>query len=242
MGAGLDGVLAAAVAGVVAHPDVADTLDHLLTDSARLLRASALGLLVRARSGAPLELLAATSHRVAELELFQRQEDEGPCVEVLETGSVVGVSGQDELRARWGPVGPAIVAAGYHGVQAFPLRWRGLVLGGLNVFYPTPVMGDVGTGQVLADLAAVVVVGSSSGGPAGMERGLQQALAGRVVVEQAKGVLSYQHDVDVDVAFEVLRRQAEAAGTTLTATAEHVVTSPDSRAIAGRGGSSGWTS
>lgn len=78
-------VLAATVAQMVGHGDVTDHLGHLLTDGTGLLQASALGLLVRAHPDEPLELLSATSHRVAELELFQRQLDQGPCVDVLHT-------------------------------------------------------------------------------------------------------------------------------------------------------------
>ncbi|SDE31153.1 GAF and ANTAR domain-containing protein [Auraticoccus monumenti] len=222
-------VLAAAVVGMVEHGDVTDSLDHLLSDCAELVHAAALGILVQPRPGAPLELLAATSHRVAELELYQQQVDDGPCVETVASGEAVTVRGQEALAARWGTIGPAIVESGYHAVQGFPMRWQGLVLGGLNVFYPTAEVADQATGQLLADIASLVVARAVPMGPAEVEESLRTALAGRIVVEQAKGVLAHQTGTDPDEAYEVLRQRAREAGSTLTRTAETVVRSADRR-------------
>lgn len=136
---------------------------------------------------------------------------------------MVAVVGQAELSARWGPVGPAIVAAGYHGVQAFPLRWQGLVLGGLNVFYPTAEVSGTGTGQLLADVATLILATTTPHDVTQVQDNLRRALAGRIILEQAKGVLAHQHDTDPDQAFDLLRQRAHDAGTTLTRTAEDVV-------------------
>lgn len=222
-------VLAAALSGMVEHGDVTDSLDQLLTDCAGLLQAAALGLLVRPRPDEPLEVLAATSHRVAELELYQQQVDDGPCIETVASGQLVAVTDRDALRSRWGPVGPAIAERGYAAVQAFPMRWQGTVLGGLNVFYRTAEVADEVTGQLLADVATLVVARAVPLHPEQVEENLRAALAGRIVVEQAKGVLAYQRGTDPDEAFDELRRRARAVGSTLSGTAQQVVRSVDRR-------------
>src|SRR3954447_18461970 len=122
-----------AAAALVAEPDVADVLHHLVTDCAHLLDADAVAILARDAHG-ELSLLSATSHRVAELEMLQAQRTEGPCIDVLDTNEALSLSGSEELRTRWPHVGRAIADAGYTNVESFPMRWRGMALGGLNVF------------------------------------------------------------------------------------------------------------
>ena len=59
-------VIAAATAALTSGRDTTDVLDRLVRDSADVLGAQAVGLLIVAPGG-DLELLAATSHQVAEL-------------------------------------------------------------------------------------------------------------------------------------------------------------------------------
>jgi hypothetical protein len=56
-----------------------------LSSCADLTSADALGLLVRTAAG-NLEMLSATSHQAAELELYQLQHDSGPCLDSIRTG------------------------------------------------------------------------------------------------------------------------------------------------------------
>ncbi len=83
-----------------------------MRDSADVLGAQAVGLLLLAR-GDDLELLSATSHRIAQLELFQIQNDVGPCVDAIRSGSPVFCTSRDDIQARWPRIGEAIVDAGY---------------------------------------------------------------------------------------------------------------------------------
>lgn len=115
--------LARALASLVRESDVAAVLAELLDDARAVLGASAAGLLVRFESDG-LELLTATSHCAVEVELFQAQQTSGPCVDAIHSGQQVHVSGADTIIARWPVVGPAIVAAGFVSVHAFPVRWH----------------------------------------------------------------------------------------------------------------------
>src|SRR5215207_6896426 len=79
---------AAANAAMVRGVDGASTVHVLLSDCLELLGAETAGVLVRVGEQG-LEMLAATSHRAAELELYQSQIHSGPCVEVIDVGHSV---------------------------------------------------------------------------------------------------------------------------------------------------------
>jgi ANTAR domain len=55
---------------------------------------------------------------------------------------------------------------------------------------------------------------------------LRQALHSRIVIEQAKGILAERHAVDVDAAFELLRRASRASQQRIHELAAEVVASP----------------
>ncbi|MEU4387829.1 GAF and ANTAR domain-containing protein [Promicromonospora sp. NPDC023805] len=217
--------LALTTSALLGDHDVTDLLYRIVRDSARFTGCDAAGLLVRTPSGA-LELLSATSHATVELELYQAQVVEGPCVDLLSTGEVVEEVGADTLRAQWPEVGPAIVQAGFNAVHAYPLRWRDGVLGGLNLFSHRSSAHDeeqAATARSFADMAALVLVQ-----PERLEQGavadrLARALEGRVVVEQAKGVLAHQLDVDMETAYTALVDRATQDGEALSVAARNVV-------------------
>lgn len=213
-----------AAAALVSDPDVADILHHLVTDCAHVLNADAVAILARGADG-ELALLSATSHRVAELEMLQVQRTEGPCIDVLDTNEALSLSGADQLRSRWPNVGQAITGAGYTSVEAFPMRWRGMALGGLNVFRQSaPSTSDGATvGQAFADIATLTVVHSVPLATDQAAARLQDAISAREVVEQAKGVIAYVDHVDMSAAYESLIQRAEASGHTLTQTAHEVL-------------------
>jgi len=216
--------LAAALDAIVRpEPDVADVLAHLVADCAYATAADACALMAVEGNG-ELSLLAAESHRAVELELLQIQRDAGPCVDVIEDGTPLHVSGADAIRERWDPVGAAVVDAGFNGVEAYPMRWRGTMLGGLNLFRVDSEVPPAGTlAQAYADMATLVVVQSVSVDVDQIRARLHEALSARGLVEQAKGVLAYREDVDLGDAYTLLLGRAESSGTPLTQTALDIV-------------------
>ena len=208
---------------VSSEPDVADILAHLVADCARANSADACALLALDANG-DLSLLAAESHRAVELEMLQIQRENGPCVEVIEGGAQLRVSGGDAIRERWDEVGATIVDAGFQAVEAYPMRWRGTMLGGLNMFWTDPDHPvDEVLAQAYADVATLVIVQSASVDPDQVRADMHEALSARGVVEQAKGVVAYREGVDLGEAYASLLRRAEASGTPLTQTALDVV-------------------
>ena len=117
--------------------DVVDLLTELTERCAELLDIAAAGLLL-ADPLQQLRLLAATSEQARELELFQLQADEGPCVDCYATGEPVSVADLQAAAERWPRFVPAALDAGFASVHAVPMRAAGIVLGALGLFGTTP--------------------------------------------------------------------------------------------------------
>jgi transcriptional regulator with GAF, ATPase, and Fis domain len=204
--------------------DVNDLLLRLTRDAARFAGADAAGLVVR--TGHVLELLSATSHAAAQIELYQAMGTEGPCLDTIETGEVVVVTGAGELADRWPTAGPLIVDAGFQAVHACPLTWQDGVLGGLNLFRRAalaPGEDEVRTAQAFADMLTLAVVRPERLAHRDVDRRVERALEGRVAIEQAKGVLAHQLGVDMASAYEELIGRSAREGGTLTDTAHAVI-------------------
>ena len=216
-------VLAATSSAMLAKHHVADVLARLMTDCLEPLSAHAAAILVVDDS--QLALLSASTHRAAELEMLQTQEQQGPCVEAIETGEIVVGIG-DELVDRWDGVGQAILDAGFVSVHAFPMRWHGRVLGGFNLFRAADDDQSADTeqiGQAFADVATLVVVRASELPVDQVTARVHEAVAARSVVEQAQGVLAYLHHADMEQAYQLLQQRSAEDGGSLVETALRVV-------------------
>jgi hypothetical protein len=174
-----------------------------------------------------LELLSATSHRTTELELYQVLNRIGPCVEAIASARYVTATGAADLTARWPPVGQAILDAGFHAVHAFPLHWRGTVIGALNIFFCRDVAegtaDHLATGQALANIATLVLVQPAEHDLGVLRSRVQAALSGRLVIEQAKGVLAYRENLEMGEAYDRLTAIAASQGSGLTVVARRLI-------------------
>ena len=183
----------------------------LTSDCARLLDVESVGLLLADPSGV-LHLMAASSERARELELFQLQREEGPCLDCFRSGAPVRVPDVREQLERWPQFAAAAAAAGFVSVHALPMRLRETVLGVLGMFGTstgTLTAEDLALAQALAHVASVALVAErAAADKATINDQLQRALDSRVVIEQAKGVLAQLGEMGIDTAFAVLRRYA----------------------------------
>jgi hypothetical protein len=212
------GMLAAAVSTLVQRGDLTDTVARLIAGCQDALAAQAVGVLLRDAQG-KLDLLGATSHRITELELFQIQQDNGPCLEAIECADQSAVAGAAAIIDRWPVVGARIVESGFLTVQAHPLIWNGTVLGAMNVFYRSdrePSDEQRQLGQAFADMLCILVVQTVELSAVELSERVQRALHGRTIVEQAKGVLAYRGGIDMAQAYDVLVHTAAAHGRTIT--------------------------
>jgi hypothetical protein len=211
--------------------DVVELVTELTERCADLLDIAAAGLLVRDPLG-QLRLLAATSRQTRELELFQLQADEGPCVECYFTGQPVSVADLRAEGSRWPRFVSAALEAGVASVHAVPMRAAGIVLGALGLFGSRPgelSEADLLVGQTLAHVACVAILQERPPTPSTVVPRLHSALTSRIVVEQAKGFLRAHLDVSVDEAFSLLRSYARANGNHLTDVSRRLMGEPASR-------------
>ena len=190
--------------------DVIDFLHLLATRCTQLLDVTAAGVLLADTAG-HLRVMAASSEQVRLLELFQLQNDEGPCLDCYRSGAVVTVSELATIEARWPQFATQARERGFEAVQALPLRLRQEVIGALNLFSPGPGLDVAGTqiAQALADVATIGLLQHRAHREADtVVTQLQTALNSRVFIEQAKGVIAERLDVDMDEAFLILRDHA----------------------------------
>lgn len=206
--------------------DVVDLLSELTADCAHLLGIASAGLLLADERGV-LHVVAASSERTRQLELFQVQRADGPCRDCYLDGSPVSVPDLRTETERWPQFAPAALQAGFASVHAVPMRLRDQVLGALGLFGTTAGSlepDDLSLGQALADVASVAIVqDKEKSDQRGVNEQLQTALQSRIVLEQAKGVLAQQGSLQMDEAFAVLRGYARDHNLRLTAVAEAVV-------------------
>lgn len=207
--------------------DVVDLLSGLAEDTTRLLDVASTGMLLADQHGV-LHVVAASSEATRNLEIFQLQRDQGPCLDCYRSGAPVTVADLQAESGRWPSFAAAATDAGFSSVHAVPMRLRQTVLGAVG-FFGTSVgaLGpdDLRLGQALAYVAAVALVQEKAAADTAIiNTQLQRALDSRVVVEQAKGVLAQRGDLDMDQAFAVLRRYARDHNLRLTDVAHALTT------------------
>jgi GAF domain-containing protein len=205
--------------------DVIEVLTVLTARSVELLEAAAAGILLVDTEG-HLRVMAASTEQVGLLELFQIQNDQGPCLDCFRAGAVVADSNLGAA-SPWPQFADESVRAGFPSVCAVPLRLKDLVLGCLNLFMSEPVAlsaGEIALAQALADVACIAIVQDQATREAAIREGhLQHALNSRIVIEQAKGMIAERGSIDMDDAFARLRTFARSHNRGLTEVAEGLV-------------------
>ena len=211
--------------------DVVDLVTQLTEHCASLLDITSAGLLLADPRG-QLHLMAATSGKTRELELFQLQADQGPCVDCYATGRPVSISDLQAAAQRWPQFVSAATDAGFSSVHALPMRAARTVLGALGLFgtgIGELTDADLLVAQTLALIACVAILQEQAPTPEVVLPRLHHALTCRVEVEQAKGFLRERLRVSVEDAFHLLRRYARTHGEHLTVVSRRLVNQPDSR-------------
>jgi transcriptional regulator with GAF, ATPase, and Fis domain len=212
---------------MVADYDVVDLMHRLCGFCAELLPVAAAGLVLTDQHGDP-RLLASSNEQARVVELFQLDNDhQGPCLEAYRTGQPVVVADLDRYRDRWPGFVAEVRRQGFHGVYALPMRLRENIIGVLSLFDTTATSlsdRDRRLAQALANVATIGILQQRA-----VNRGetlieqLQGALNSRLIIEQAKGVLSERGDLDIDEAFTLLRDYARAHRQRLSELARAVV-------------------
>jgi GAF domain-containing protein len=205
--------------------DVIEVLTLLTSRCVELLAAGAAGILLADNAG-HLSVVGASTEQIQTLELFQVQNDEGPCLDCYRTGQVVLHSDLD-TESPWPLFAAECNAAGFASVCAVPLRLKADVLGCLNMFMPGSgglTDSDVAVAQALADFASIAIIQEHATREAAIREGhLQRALTSRILIEQAKGMIAERRNIDMDEAFASLRTYARNNNRGLTAVSKELV-------------------
>lgn len=174
-----------------------------------------------------LQVVGASSDAARLVELFELQDQRGPCMECYLTSAPVTVAGLAEQPQRWPEFSSAALNAGFGAVHALPLRLRAQTIGALNLFtVKAGVLGEstIRVAQAMADVATIGLLQAQIITRRDLLASqLQNALQSRVLIEQAKGVLAERLSIGMSQAFEALRRYSRSRHQHLSAVAEAVV-------------------
>ena len=196
---------------LVAEFDLVDFFTMLATRCIELFDVDEIGVLLADAHG-NLHVTGSSSHNMRCLELFELQHDEGPCPDSFRSATLITCPDLSSARARWPRFAPAALAVGMQSAHAVPLRLRGTVLGALNLLAARtgPLDDDdLVNAQALADVATIALIQHRAASEARLlNEQLQHALQSRVVIEQAKGYVRNNRDVDMETAFTLLRSYA----------------------------------
>ena len=188
--------------------DVAELLEELVHAIVELLPVHHAGLLLLDEFN-DAHLVASTSETTRLLEYFQLQSGEGgPCLECLRRGIPVSVDDLSAESQQWPEFARLGTRMGFGAVHALPLLLRQDVIGALNLFGSAGELTatDLVVAQCLADTATIGILQQRTTHRLAVEaEQLQLALNSRVVIEQAKGILSEFGRLDMDDAFAALR-------------------------------------
>jgi len=206
--------------------DVVELLTLLTGRCVAVLDVSSAGLMLVAPEG-HLRVMASSSEAMRDLELFEIQSQEGPCLDCYRTGEPVASPNLSAVDPRWPRFAPEAVQAGFRSVHALPMRLRGTIIGALNLFRIEEGAlneTDMSTAQAFADVATIAILQQRVVLEAqALNVQLNHALDSRIVIEQAKGVLSERADLGMAEAFSWLRTYARSHNLRLASVAEDVI-------------------
>ncbi|MCA1696959.1 MAG: GAF and ANTAR domain-containing protein, partial [Actinobacteria bacterium] len=159
-----------------------------------------------------LRVMASSSEAMRELELFEADDDEGPCVDCYRSGRAVVGLDLSATDSPWPGFSPRAVTAGFLSVHALPMQLRGRTIGALNMYRPqrgSMAEPDVVAAQALADVSTIAILQHRAVLETQVvNEQLQGALNSRIAVEQAKGVVAERAGLDMEESFARLRRHA----------------------------------
>jgi GAF domain-containing protein len=212
---------------LVADFDVVEVLTLVADRCVDVLDVAAAGLMLVSPDG-DLRVLASSSEAMRVLELFEVQADEGPCVDCYRSGEPIVNLSLAEAGSRWPTFGPKAVEAGFRSVHALPMRLRTQTIGALNMYRVDEGHmreTDVVAAQALADVATIAILQHRAVRDAqALNEQLGQALNTRIVIEQAKGVVSERAGLGMEQAFARLRNHARSHNLRLSDVARAVTT------------------
>ena len=191
--------------------DIVELLQSLVDACRDLLNTTAAGILLADGRG-DLELVASTSEASRLVEIMQLGAQAGPCIECYRTCAAISVPSIADVPHEWASFRDSALDQGFASVEALPLRLREATIGTLNLLRSetgSAPEADMVAARAFADVATIGILHERSIRESEvLSQQLQLALSSRVVIEQAKGVVSFTNGVPVDEAFDLIRGYA----------------------------------
>ena len=190
-------------------------LERLASYCTELLPVHGVGVLLKTATGG-LEAATANTEAGAIVEKAEAELGEGPCTDALASGEQVLAPDLERCAERWPRFVPLALDGGIRAIHGLPLTARGETLGSVDLV-ALEVLNlsatELATAQMLADVTVAYLVNIRAfEDKSALADQLQRALDSRIVIEQAKGVLSERRGLTVTDAFEVLRTYARSNG------------------------------
>jgi hypothetical protein len=164
---------------------------------------------VTARHGQELATVGATDQRMIALDDAQYEAGEGPCLAVLEPRDPIRLKEAGDLDDRWEHFSRTAAHLGVHSSLSLhlPTDSDGLAAS-LNLYSKKHLeLSDeqVRAAQPFAEQLAAAMLGvEASRATAQLARDMAEAMRSRAVIEQAKGMLMADHQIDAEAAFDRL--------------------------------------
>jgi transcriptional regulator with GAF, ATPase, and Fis domain len=156
------------------------------------------------------ETTNSSSELVRDVDQAQYQDSAGPCVEAIRTGKEVAIAFPTD---RWPVFAQRATADGACSVLSLPLKVKGRTTGALNLYSVSVSALEapmVDASRRLAAEAAFVLAQAAALMSAELvNQHLQEALATRDVIGQAKGILMVRHGIRAEEAFTMLRQTSQ---------------------------------
>ena len=211
---------------LVAEESVATTLQRVADLAATVIEdCDAAGVTLLSPDGG-YETAAYTAQRTLAVDRGQYERDHGPCLQAIAEKRVVRLD-VEEAEELWPDFVRDARANDIRSFLAAPLLLNGAAIGSLNVYSAKPTGFD-GLDDVLVALftgqASVAVANARLYADAlRLTQQLNEAIASRAVIEQAKGVLMAEHGIDDDAAFSRLREDSQRRNVKLRDIARQIV-------------------
>jgi len=182
------------------------------------------------REGRPYTVVS-TDDVAREVDNAQYESSEGPCLDAGRNGTTFVV---EDMCAdvRWPAFGAVATKHGIMSSLSLPLAVRGEPIGALNLYSRDRdgFAGAIEVGRMFAWQAAVAIANAELYDVTRkLAEQLQEAMASRAVIEQAKGVLMADQGCGPKEAFELLRQASQRENVKLRDIAQRIVSSLPAR-------------
>jgi GAF domain-containing protein len=173
-----------------------------------------------------------THPEVPEIDRAQYRTGEGPCVDAYREG-VVHVIDSTRERGPWQAFRDSAARHGVLSTLSLPLITHDGPIGALNLYAETESAygrADQEIGELFASQAAFLLANAQAYWDARtLSENLEQAMASRATIEQAKGIIMNSMQCGPDEAIRILIQQSQDQNVKLRELAEEIVRNADRR-------------